>query len=107
MARANIQASTARGTLLAFQRFPNELLFHTTSALTLTVMIIRKNWTDLFLALCLTIIGAGATVILLFFFDQSKSWSWMVMAAVTIFVVGVWWLYMTLIDAVHGGQQAE
>ena len=73
-------------------------------------MIIRKYGTDLFMALCLTIVGVGATVFLLFFSDPSKGWSWMVMAAGTIFVVGVRWLYMlyvTLIDAVHGGQQAE
>ena len=71
-------------------------------------MIIRKTpWTDLFLALCLTIVGAGATVFLLFFSDRSKGWSWMLMAAVMIFAVGVRWLYMTLIEAVHGGQQAE
>jgi hypothetical protein len=81
--------------------FSNQSAFHTTSALTLTVMIIRKYGTDLFMALCLTIVGAGATVFLLFFSDQSKGWSWMVMAAGTIFVVGVRWLYMTLIDAVH------
>jgi len=50
----------------------------------------------LFLALFLTVVGAGAFVFLVFF---AAGWEgWMLMAAGGVFVTGVMWLYSDFTD---------